>query len=259
LKRETVLIAIPEPHSRRDYTHRVLPQYVRAIEQAGGEAMVVPLDVPNEEIARLVTLAAGILLPGSPADVDPQKYGAAERHPQTAAADPRRDNADELLLQDAYNLRKPILAICYGLQSLNVWRTGTLVQHLEETPVQHNARAKGGRAHMVRIDPVSRLAELLTAETQRRRDIQEDRPLETRNPKLETFFVNSSHHQAVQTPGDGLRIAARCPEDGVIEALEGTAEDHFVLGVQWHPERLVDDDATARTLFRALVETARNR
>jgi len=69
----------------------------------------------------------GVLLPGSPADVDPEKYGA-ERHPDTAPADPFRDSTDELLLQDAYNMRKPVFGICYGLQSLNVWRTGTLDQ-----------------------------------------------------------------------------------------------------------------------------------
>lgn len=229
-------IAIPEPHTRRDYTAKALPQYTHAIELAGGEPLVIPLEAPNEEIARLTTLASAFVLPGSPADVDPEKYGAT-RHPKTAAADPRRDNADELLLQDAFNVRKPILAICYGLQSLNVWRTGTLRQHLDTT-VKHAARESGGRAHLVRIEPQSRLlADVLGG-----------------NPEL---YVNSSHHQAVETPGDGLRIAARCPNDGIVEALEGTMGDHFVLGVQWHPERVVDEDAAAQALFRAVVEAAR--
>ncbi len=228
-------IAIPEPHTRRDYTVKALPQYTHAIELAGGEPLVIPLQAPNEEIARLATLAAGFVLPGSPADVDPEKYGAA-RHPKTAAADPRRDNADELLLQDAFNVRKPILAICYGLQSLNVWRTGTLRQHLD-TPVKHAARESGAHAHLVRLEPQSRLlAEVLGA-----------------GPDL---YVNSSHHQAVELPGDGLSIAARCPDDGIVEALEGATPDHFVLGVQWHPERMVDEDEAAQALFRAVVAAA---
>ncbi len=227
-------IAIPEPHTRRDYIAKALPRYTHAIAQAGGEPLIVPLSAPNEEIARLAALASALVLPGSPADVDPEKYGAA-RHPRTAAPDPRRDNADELLLQDAFHLRKPILAVCYGLQSLNVWRTGTLLQHLE-TGVKHAARESGGRAHLVRLEPESCLLAAVLGGGE--------------------LYVNSSHHQAVATPGDGLRAAARCPADGIIEALEGTAGDHFVLGVQWHPERLVDDDAAAQALFRALVEAA---
>ncbi len=232
-------IAIPEPHRRRDYTSKALPQYARAIELAGGEPLVIPLDQSNEEIARQARLAGAVVLPGSPADVDPQKYGETERHPNTANADPWRDNADELLLQDAFNLRKPILAICYGLQSLNVWRTGTLVQHLASEPVDHQAKKKEARAHTVRLAPRSMLANIVE--------------------KADELWVNSSHHQAVATPGDGLRIVARCPDDQVIEAVEGTTDVHFVLGVQWHPERMVETDAAALALFRALVEAARAR
>ena len=101
-----------------------------------------------------------MLLPGSAADVDPQKYNA-ERSPQTADADALRDAVDELLLQDAHNLRKPIFGICYGLQSLNVWRTGTLVQDIASvlrSPVKHEAGRAIARAHSVHIDPISNLA-----------------------------------------------------------------------------------------------------
>ena len=223
-------IAIPEPHTRRDYTCKVLRQYERAIELAGGEPLIIPLDRPNEEIARLATLASAILLPGSPADVDPEKYGAA-RGPRTAAADPQRDNADELLLQDAHNMRKPILAICYGLQSLNVWRTGTLVQHIPEGAIQHEAKAKGARAHTVRLEPGSSLSRILSGLPS-----QADQ-----GSSASDLWVNSSHHQAVDVPGDGLQVVARSP-DGIIEALEDTSGDQFVLGVQWHPERTVDED-----------------
>ena len=100
--------------------------------------------------------ALRILLPGSKADVDPQKFNAAA-HAKTAPADPPRDAADELLLQDAYNLRKPVFGICYGLQSLNVWRTGSLVQHIE-SKVNHSAGAKVEVAHQVTVAADSLLA-----------------------------------------------------------------------------------------------------
>src|SRR6478609_8839120 len=150
-------IAIPDPCSYdREYSGRALPPYLRAIEAAGGEGVVIPLQSSPEEIARLITSCAGILLPGSKADVDPQKFNAAA-HAKTAPADPPRDAADELLLQDAYNLRKPVFGICYGLQSLNVWRTGSLVQHIESS-VNHNAGAKVEVAHKVAVAAASRLA-----------------------------------------------------------------------------------------------------
>ncbi|HEU4413918.1 MAG TPA: gamma-glutamyl-gamma-aminobutyrate hydrolase family protein, partial [Candidatus Angelobacter sp.] len=150
-------IAIPEPCSYDpEYSNRALPSYLRAVEAAGGEPVVIALASSPEDIARTVTNCAGVLLPGSKADVDPQKFNAP-RHPQTAAADQLRDAADELLLQDAYNLRKPVFGICYGLQSLNVWRSGTLVQHIQ-SPVNHSAGAKVEIAHEVRVEPGSILA-----------------------------------------------------------------------------------------------------
>src|SRR5438067_6147706 len=133
-------IAIAIPHSEKsDYCTRALPQYTSAVQEAGGTPVVIPLDREPDEVARLLSHCDAALLPGSPADVDPQKYDAP-RNPHTAAADSRRDMVDELLLQDAYNLRKPILGICYGLQSLNVWRTGTLVQHIESSVTQSDGR-----------------------------------------------------------------------------------------------------------------------
>src|ERR1700759_679889 len=143
-------IAIPEPCSYDlEYRGRAMPAYLRAVEAAGGEPVVIPLVSTPEEIARSVASCAAILLPGSKADVDPQKYNAA-KHKETAPADEPRDSADELLLQDAYNLRKPVFGICYGLQSLNVWRSGTLVQHIE-SEINHNAGAKVDVAHQVTV------------------------------------------------------------------------------------------------------------
>jgi putative glutamine amidotransferase len=230
-------VAVPEPCSYDlEYSNRALPAYLRAVETAGGEPVVVPLASSPEEIARMITGCSAILLPGSKADVDPQKYNAA-RAPQTAAADPLRDAADELLLQDAYNLRKPVFGICYGLQSLNVWRSGTLVQHIR-SQVNHSAGAKVEVAHNVRIEPGSLLANAAVEGEQ-------------------SIPVNSSHHQSAETPGDGLKVIARCAEDGIVEALEGTQPGHYVLAVQWHPERGFERDAVSAGLFRAFISEAR--
>jgi putative glutamine amidotransferase len=231
-------IAIPVPNSNPEYSDRALPQYVNSIAGAGGEPVVLPLTLSNSEAAQLAKSCDGILLPGSPADIDPQKYGQTA-HPRTNAPDGARDNLDELLLQDAYNMRKPILTICYGTQSLNVWRNGTLTQHIE-SPVQH-ARPEGAprtvsMEHEAEIEPGSGLSEL-THDTH--------------------ITVNSSHHQAVATPGDALRVVARSPRDGVIEAVEGPNPDHWVLGLQWHPERTFEKNEVSRRIFQKLVAEAK--
>jgi putative glutamine amidotransferase len=232
-------IAIPVPHSGDpEYAERALPQYERAVEMAGGEPIRIPLEGTPAELKHLISGCDAVVLPGSSADVDPAKYAAAP-NPKTAAADPRRDAVDELLLQDAYNLHKPVLAICYGLQLLNVYRKGSLVQHIEST-VNHEAGRKVPVAHTIEVASGSRFAELAQ---------------ETGAP-LSKLPVNSSHHQSVDAAGDGLRVVARCSEDGLVEALEGTAPDHFVLAVQWHPERSVNQDAPSRAIFSALVKAA---
>jgi putative glutamine amidotransferase len=236
-------IAIPVPNSKRPlYVSLALPQYERAIRNAGGLPVVIEANATSSEIAQAVKSCDGVLLPGSPADVDPEKYGAS-RHPDTAPGDPFRDNTDELLLQDAYNMRKPVFGICYGLQSLNVWRTGTLDQQLPRG-VSHKAGRSVIQAHRVQVDPQSKLAAIL-------------RDAGALQGSQDLFMpVNSSHHQAPETLGDGLRLAAWCPEDGVREAVEGTAADHFVLGVQWHPERTYDSDEASRAMFHAFVRAA---
>jgi putative glutamine amidotransferase len=231
-------IAIPVPHSERDYALRALKQYQDAVRQAGGEPVIIPLELSNQQIAQAAKHCDAILLPGSKADIDPEKYGAATRHPLTTASDPARDNVDELLLQDAFNMRKPILGVCYGLQSLNVWRTGTLVQHIE-SEINHAAGGSVARAHQVTLEPASLLSEIIASH--------------------DPLWVNSSHHQAADLIGDGLRVVARSDRDQVIEAVEGTAPEHFVLAVQWHPERTYHEDEPSRAIFRAFIEAARRR
>jgi putative glutamine amidotransferase len=202
----------------------------------------IGLDLDNHQIARLATTCDGVLLPGSPADINPEKYGAP-LDPHTAAGDPPRDNVDELLLQDAYNMHKPVLGICFGLQSLNVWRSGTLIQHLCG-PVRHEEidAKQTAPPHRVVLAPGSRLAAIAG-------------PAALANLEL---MVNSSHHQAADAVGDGLRAVAWSAGDRVIEAMEGTSPEHWVIAVQWHPERMSDDPA-AVALFRALIEAAQER
>jgi putative glutamine amidotransferase len=234
-------IAIPILHSGdRAYAERALPPYEDAVRWAGGEPVRIELDQPPAQVMKQIERCDAVLLPGSRADVDPQKY-SAERHPKTAPADSKRDTVDELLLQDAYNMRKPVLAICYGLQSLNVYRSGSLVQHIESA-INHSAGRAVASAHPVEVAPHSRLAEIVSAGAKT------------------TVPVNSSHHQSADVVGDGLRVVARSPADGIIEALEGTAPGHFVLAVQWHPERSVNDEpelsVSARAIFRAFIAAA---
>jgi putative glutamine amidotransferase len=278
-------IAIPMPHSLdREYAERAIPQYERAVTQAGGEPVRIPLDQTPAEVMTMIERCNAVLLPGSKADVDPAKFNAP-RSPHTASADPRRDAVDELLLQDAYKLRKPVLGICYGLQSLNVFRAGSLIQHipdfLPEDPrprVNHEAGKTVAIAHSVEIERESKLAEILNGKQARGKG-QEARNWEGKDREGHDFSraengseekralapegnalvvpVNSSHHQSADAIGKGLRISARCPDDGIIEALEGTAPSHFVIAVQWHPERSVDQDEPSQAIFRALIAAAK--
>ena len=247
-------IAIPMPHSSdRQYRERAIPRYERAVELAGGEPVRIPLDQTAGEVMKMIEGCDGVLLPGSNADVDPARFHAA-RSPRTAAPDPRRDAVDDLLLEDAYRLRKPVLGICYGLQSLNVHCGGSLVQHIPDflPPEMQGFNHEAGKmvvvAHTVEIEPDSRLGEIAAWGGGMRRA--------GRGPVI--MAVNSSHHQAADSIGSGLRVVARC-EDGIIEAVEGTSPDHFVVAVQWHPERSVDNDAASRAIFRALIEAAAER
>src|SRR5215831_15413696 len=230
-------IAVPEPCSYdSEYSSRALPPYLRAIENSGGQPVVISLNSAPEVIARQITECSAVLLPGSKADIDPQKYGA-EQNPKNAKSDPLRDAADELLLQDAYNLRKPILGICYGLQALNVWRSGTLLQHIE-SETDHSPGRPGEMAHKIVVEPNSLLARTMHA------------------PSSGTISVNSSHHQSAGTLGDGLRAVAHCSEDGIVEAIEGTQADHAVIAVQWHPEKNFQDDPPSAHLFEWIKQEA---
>jgi putative glutamine amidotransferase len=235
-----VRIAIPEPTgSDAGYNARALPQYIGAVQSAGATVSVIQLAERPDIIARLLASVHGVLLPGSRFDIDPQVYGEV-RTPACNDPDPARAAVDELLLQDAFNLRKPLLGICGGMQSINVWRGGTLIQDLPAAgfrAVNHAAGREVEHAHEVRIGPSTRLAAIAP-------------------PVSAALYVNSSHHQAVKVLGDNLRIAAACPDDGVIEAIELHSQDQFVMGVQWHPERTYSSSALSRAIFVAFVREA---
>lgn len=289
MKNTAPRIAIPMPHSSDlKYGARAIPQYERAVELAGGEAVLIALDQTATEIAQTIAGCDGVLLPGSNADVDPAKFHA-QRSPRTAASDPRRDHVDEILLQNAFEQRKPVLGICYGLQILNVHRKGSLVQHIPDflpeltrEKVDHGAGREVSVAHTVEIEAGSMLADIVNpnrASTEKsggnhlprisawaalRHPRESFRGLLNRRDNIASLKsdgtlvlpVNSSHHQSADSIGEGLRVVARCPDDGIIEGLEGTDADHFVLAVQWHPERSVQDDQASYAIFRALVDAA---
>jgi putative glutamine amidotransferase len=211
--------------------------YYRAVEDAGGVAVPISLQLSPAELKRLAQTLDAIVLPGSPADVDPDRYGAPRRA-QCAESDPKREQTDYALLEHAFAATKPVLAICYGIQLLNVYMDGKLIQDIPSelhTSIKHS-RPPGGpdQHHAVRVEPGSKLAALVGRAGAE---------------------VNSSHHQAILSPGRNLRVTAHAP-DGVIEAVELDGDLHWVSGVQWHPERMAGD-ALAAALFGALVQAAR--
>lgn len=216
-------------------------KYLDCVRAAGGEPVELSLRLAREKLAEMVRSLDAFVLPGSPADVDPQWYHAL-RHPQCAEPDPAREQADFALFDHAFVERKPVLAICYGVQSLNVWLGGTLVQDIAselDTELKHDWDRKSGEPepfHAIRIEAETQFGQLAGA-----REAQ----------------VNSSHHQAIQRWGRGLRLGAQSP-DAVIEAVELASPNHWVIGVQWHPERMPSDGLT-QALFIGLMKACATR
>lgn len=224
---------------------RKLEYYFDAVRHAGGEPYAISLLQSAAQLAGQFAELDGFVLPGSPSDVDPRRYGAA-KHSQTTDIDEKRDGTDAAILEHAFATGKPVLAICYGCQALNVYLGGTLYQDIPaERPgaLLHGKtdQAAGSKAgdleHMAQVAAGSRLARLNGAEQ---------------------AAINTSHHQAIDKPGRNLRVTAEAP-DGVIEGVEWTGDANWVVGVQWHPERMAGNGFSER-LFRdfvAAVRTAR--
>jgi len=216
--------------------------YFRAVREAGAEPLEISLADPAGLKKRLQEFD-GFVLPGSPSDVDPALYGQT-KHQKTKDLDAKRDSTDEAILRTAFETGKPVLAICYGCQRLNVYLGGSLIQDIAaEKPgaLRHGNTdlppgvVKGDAAHEVRFVANSRLASL--------------------NGSLEGR-INSSHHQSIDLPGKNLRVTSMAP-DGIVEGVEWTGDKNWVVGVQWHPERM-PNDALAERLFEDFVAAARN-
>jgi putative glutamine amidotransferase len=210
-------------------------KYLRAIEAAGGLPVVLP-PLGLDAVSPLLDRLSGVCLSGGP-DLDPTAY-SARRHPRLGPTEPDLDGFELALAGEADARELPILAICRGMQAINVARGGTLHQHLpdreSDTEVAHRQSAPGERlTHAIDVDPGTKLARLLG----RRR-----------------LRVNSFHHQAVRRLGRGLRAVAWAP-DGVVEGLEAPGRP-FLVGVQWHAECLAARPPQA-ALFRAFVQAAR--
>lgn len=217
--------------------------YLRAVEKAGAEGVILSLKDQNERDRLIPTLDA-FVLPGSPADVEPERYGAENRG-LSAPPDAAREETDRAVLRHAFAEKKPVLAICYGCQLLNVHLGGTLIQDLKAetgTATPHRTRdlLPGGKpepkddpTHPANFEPGSRL-EMLAGTSQ--------------------AVVNSSHHQAIHEPGKNLRVTSHAC-DGTVEGVEWSGDSNWVLGVQWHPERMLGD-AFSERLFRDFVAAA---
>lgn len=216
---------------------RINEAYSKAIAQAGGVPLILP---PGEAAAHADALADAVdaLMLSGGEDIDPARYGEPT-HPSVAATNPERDSAELALVAAARAARLPVLAICRGLQLINVAHGGTLVQDIESQlpgAMPHQLRRqRQERVHDVKAEESSRLAVALGARR---------------------LTVNSVHHQSLRDIGAGWRVVARAP-DGIVEGLEWSGEGWWAVGVQWHPEELVDsDEPWDRALFAAFIRAA---
>lgn len=216
--------------------------YFVAVRRAGGEPVHVSLSSNEVELRQQAAALDGFVLPGSPADVDPARYGES-RHSKTVTVDGDRDRTDSVLLDHALAAHKPVLAICYGCQILNVHQGGTLVQDIPSEKPETEAHGKtdlaakasqGDLEHYAKLAAGSRLKNLAATESVR---------------------INSSHHQSIKRPGNRLRVTAE-GTDGIVEGVELESPQDWVIGVQWHPERM-PDDLFAQKLFEDFVRAAR--
>jgi putative glutamine amidotransferase len=223
-------------HDKTEYIGQIR-HYLDAVLWAGGLPLMIPSLGDREVIREYVERVQGILLPGSPTDIDPKHYGSTP-HEKLGRLQPERDATDFAILDLVADKAMPVLGICFGIQSLNVHRGGSLVQDIGSIVKDHAVHdeddGKPAARHLVRVNEESLIGRLAgTAE----------------------LDVNSYHHQAVEKPGRNLRAVAFAP-DGVIEAVEDTT-GRFVVGVQWHPERGWKDDPFSKALFMSFIEAAR--
>lgn len=225
--------------------HAVNQRYLLALSEAAG---VMPLMVPalgdRIDFEDLASRLDGLLVTGSPSNVEPHHYGS-ERARDDILHDPARDSTTLPLLREALRQGVPVFAVCRGIQELNVVMGGSLHQFLHEVPGRRDHRSdkskpigeRAGHAHPVSLTPGGALEKIAgTSEV----------------------MVNSLHGQGIDRLGDGLVVEALSP-DGVVEAVRVEAAKNFAIGVQWHPEALYTTDAFAKALFTAFGEAVHSR
>ncbi len=231
-------IGMPAQMDQGGDTQYLSRQYSDAVAAAGGVPIIIPLVADPQSVRSIVESLSGILLTGSHSDIDPALYGAI-RSDACGPTHPLRDQMDPYLLETAIRRRVPVLAICYGIQSLNVFFGGSLIQDISTTigsAIRHsNPESQGLPCHKVEISPGSILEQIAG-----RTDV----------------MVNSTHHQAIERPGEGLEVTALAP-DGVIESVAYTSQNNWILGVQWHPEKSFLYDEFSRKLFEYFLAHCR--
>ena len=213
---------------------RLTAAYVTALESAGLIPLIVPQLSNADAASAVLDSVAGLVLTGGE-DVDPARYGE-KRHEKVRSVNAARDATEAALIKEARKRGTPVLAICRGIQMLNVALGGTLVQDIPsqcETDIAHDEEsARNSRTHEISVEPGSLIATAIGTEH---------------------CTVNSFHHQSVKRVADGMRVTARSP-DGIIEGLESTDEHWWVMAVQWHPEEMTDSaEPWDRGLFKAFA------
>jgi putative glutamine amidotransferase len=234
------IIVIPCRYNWNTFYYELRETYGEAIYAAGGTPVLLPLIPEPDYIEAVMSHADAICLSGAVNDVDPLRYGR-EPKPHLGPVVPRRDETDMMLLAAAEARHLPVLAICFGIQSLNVYRGGTLIQDVE-TEVKDSLKHMQGdlfwrRSHSINITDDSLIAKLAGSTH---------------------TTVNSHHHQAIDIVGRDLEPIAWAA-DGVIEAVINTRADQFILGVQWHPEVGWQNDLLSQAIFNHFIAIARER
>lgn len=212
--------------------------YSEAIEAAGAAPLHVSLIPRKDYVESVLDGLDGVLLPGSDSDIDPIRYGQ-QPHQALGSVHPIKDETDLMIIEAAERRRIPLLAICFGMQVLNVARGGTLIQDIGSQisgAIKHDQGVPRDRpSHKINLLSDSRLGAIAGTEE---------------------AVVNSHHHQAVGTVGDDL-VAVSWTSDGLIEAVEDPRRDRFVVAVQWHPELGWREDQFSQRIFQSFANEAR--